>query len=124
MCRALEVNPSGYYRRRSRKPSDVAQEDERLLAKMEAVHAESRGIYSSPKVYRKLRQDGEAVNHKRVARLKRENGINADRARKFKRTTDSRHCLPVAENVLGRKFSTARPDDEVWASDITYIWTG
>jgi transposase InsO family protein len=122
MCRALEVSPAGYYGWRGRKPSARDDEDERLLEKIKAAHAESRGIYGSPKIHRKLRRDGEAVSHKRVARLMREHGIRAKRVKRYKRTTDSRHCSPVAENVLGREFSTARPD-EVWASDITYIWT-
>jgi transposase InsO family protein len=122
MCRALEVGASGYYGRRDRKPSARAAENERLMGKVEAAHAESRGIYGSPKVYRQLRREGERVNHKRVERLMRENGLRAKRAEKSKRTTDSRHDLPVAENVPARQFSPERPD-EVWASDITYVWT-
>lgn len=52
----------------------------------------------------------------------KEHGIKAKRVKKFTRTTDSRHSLPVAENVLERNFWVMRPD-EVWTSDITYIWT-
>ncbi len=122
MCRALEVGASGYYRWRGRKPSARAAGNERLVGKIGAAHADSRGIYGSPKVYRQLRREGERVNHKRVERLMRENGLRAKRAKKSKRTTDSRHDLPVAENVLARQFRAARPD-EVWASDITYVWT-
>jgi transposase InsO family protein len=122
MSRVFEVNPSGYYRWRRRKPSARAQENERLLAKIKAVHEESRRTYGSPKVYRQLQREGEAVNHKRVERLMRENELTAKRVKKLRRTTDSRHSLPVAENVLERNFSVARPD-EVWTSDITYLWT-
>ena len=122
MCCALEVSTAGYYRWRGRKPSARATEDERLAEKIKAAHAESRGIYGSPKIHRKLRRDGETVNHKRVARLMKEEGIKAKRVKKSKRTTDSRHNLPVAENVLARDFKATRPD-EVWASDITYVWT-
>ncbi len=122
MCRVFEVNPSGYYRWRRRKPSARAQENERLLAKIKAVHKESRRTYGSPKVYRQLRREGEPVNHKRVERLMRENELTAKRVKKLRRTTDSSHSLPVAENVLERNFSVARPD-EVWTSDITYLWT-
>jgi putative transposase len=122
MCRALDVSPAGYYRWRSRKPSARATEDERMVEQIKAAHVASRGIYGSPKIYRKLRREGEAVNHKRVARLMREYGIKAKRVKKSKRTTDSRHSLPVAENVLARDFKAAHPD-AVWTSDITYIWT-
>lgn len=122
MSRVLEVKASGYYAWRSRKPSARAKERERLLEKIKAVHEGSRRTYGSPKVHRKLRREGEPVNHKRVERLMRENGLKAKRVKKFRRTTDSRHALPVAENVLERRFSVARPD-QVWTTDITYIWT-
>jgi transposase InsO family protein len=122
MCRVLEVGASGYYRWRGRKPAARAAENKRLMEKIKVAHADSRGIYGSPKIYRCLRRDGEAVNHKRVERLMREHDLRAKRVRKIKRTTDSRHMLPVAENVLARQFSAARPD-EVWTSDITYVWT-
>lgn len=122
MSRVLEVNPSGYYAWRSRGPSARAQENERLLEKIKAVHEGSRRTYGSPKVHRKLRREGVAVNHKRVERLMRANELTAKRVKKLRRTTDSRHSLPVAENVLERRFSAARPD-QVWTTDITYIWT-
>jgi len=122
MSRVLEVGASGYYRWRGRKPSAREVENERLVEKIKATHAESRSTYGSPKIYRKLRQAGETVNHKRVARLMKKHGLKAKRVKKFKRTTDSRHSLPVAENVLARDFKTTRPDT-VWASDITYVWT-
>lgn len=122
MRRALEVSAAGYYRWRGRKPSQRATENEQLVAKIKSAHIESRGIYGSPKIHRKLRRDGERVNHKRVARLMKEHGIKAKRVKKSRRTTDSRHGLPVAENVLARQFRATRPD-EVWTSDITYIRT-
>lgn len=122
MLRVLEVGASGYYRWRSRQPSQRAKENERLLERIEAEHVASRGNYGRPKVYRKLRHDGETVNHKRVERLMKEHGIKAKRVKKFTRTTTSRHSLPVADNVLARNFSVARPD-AVWTSDITYVWT-
>src|SRR5205085_2044970 len=108
MSRVLDLNPSGYYAWRSRKPSARAQENERLLEKIKAVHKESRSTYGSPKVQRQLQREGEMVNHKRVERLMRDNNLTAKRVKKFRHTTDSRHSLPVAENVLERNFSVAR----------------
>jgi putative transposase len=123
MSRALDVSVAGYYRWRKRPPSARARENERLLTKITAIHAASRATYGSPKIYRRLRQQGEAVNHKRVARLMREHAIRAKRVEKFRAaTTDSRHSLPVAENVLDRKFTAAAPN-QVWTSDITYLGT-
>ena len=122
MCRVLDVGVSGYYGWRVCKPLSRAEENERLLEKIKAAHVESRAVYGSPKIYRLLRREGEAVNHKRVARLMKAHGIKAKMVNKSKRTTDSRHSLPVAENVLARDFTATRPD-AVWTSDITYIRT-
>lgn len=122
MPRALSVSPAGYYGWRGRKPSQRAEENELLAERINSAHVQSRGVYGSPKIDRLLRREGYRVNHKRVARLMREQGIKAKRVKKSKGTTDSRHSLPVAENVLARDFNAARPN-EVWASEITYIWT-
>ena len=52
----------------------------------------------------------------------RENGIRARHKRRYKATTDSKHDLPVAANLLGRNFTPVAPN-QVWTSDITYLWT-
>lgn len=92
------------------------------MGKIRLIHRESRNNYGSPKVHRRLRQEGELCNHKRVERLMREKGIRAKRVKKFKATTNSRHSDPVADNVLARAFRVSEPN-LVWVSDITYIWT-
>jgi transposase InsO family protein len=122
MCRALEVSRAGYYAWRGRKPSAREKESERLVGQIKVAQVKSRGIYGSPKIHRKLRRDGERVSRKRVARLIKEQGIAVRRVKKSRRTTDSRHSLPVADNVLARQFRAEHPD-EVWTSDITYVWT-
>lgn len=70
----------------------------------------------------KLREDGIAVGRHRVARLMRENGLNAVQRRRFKKTTDSAHGGPVAPNVLDQDFAADGPDQK-WGADISYIWT-
>ena len=122
MCRVLQVSPSGYYAWRSRGESERARSNRCLLVEIRAVHAESKRRYGSPKVHGELRARGFDCNEKRVARLMREDGLRAKRSRKFKATTDSRHDFPVAPNLLNREFEVSRPD-EVWVSDITYVWT-
>ncbi len=122
MCRVLEVGASGYYRWRSRQPSRRATENTRLLERITAEHAASRGLYGSPKVYRKLRHDGETVNHKRVERLVKEHGIKAKRLRSLPGQPIRATLRRKLPNVLERNFSVLRPN-EVWTSDITYIWT-
>lgn len=123
MCRMLSVSRSGYYAWLVRSESARSVDNRRMLAKIRAIHARSRKTYGSPRVYKKLRADGEICGEGRVARLMAANGIRAKQKRKFRVTTDSRHNLPVAENVLSRQFDVAEPN-RVWACDITYIPTG
>lgn len=122
MCRVLEVSTSGYYDWRHR-PAPSNRDDERVLVEIKAIHAASKRRYGSPRVHRTLRDRGIRCSEKRVARLMQEHGIRARRVRRFKATTDSKHTLPVAENVLERQFEVNLPNAR-WAADITYIWTG
>jgi putative transposase len=85
--------------------------------------ARSRGTYGSPRVVRDLREQGFLCGRHRVARLMRQTGLKATVRPLFRGTTDSRHTLPVARNLLARDF-TAPKVDVKWASDITYLWTG
>ena len=122
MCRVLEVSESGFYKWSKGYESKRAKQNAALLEKIKLIHKRSRMNYGCMKVYQQLRRSGEAVNYKRVERLMRENGIRAKRARRFRVTTSSKHKLGVAENVLERRFTVSKPN-EVWATDITYIWT-
>ena len=69
MCEVLEISTSGYYAWRDREPSDHAQKDEQLRAKIRRFHAESRGTYGVPRIHADLEEDGEHIGRKRVARL-------------------------------------------------------
>jgi putative transposase len=122
MCEVLGVSRSGYYDWVSRPESARAAEDRGLAAEIRASHEGSRGRYGSPRVHAELRAHGRRVGRKRVARLMRGMGLAARRKRRFRRTTDSAHALPVAPNLLGRDFAAAAPD-RVWLADLTYIWT-
>jgi transposase InsO family protein len=62
------------------------------------------------------------VGKKRVERLMRESGLEARRRRRFRCTTDSNHALPIAPNVLARRFD-AKPPNAAWVTDVTYIPT-
>lgn len=122
LCENLEVSRSGYYAWASRSASQHERDDERLQTKIRAIHAKSRQNYGSPRVHAALRAEGERTSRKRVARLMRENGLRGLQRRRFRRTTDSRHRLPVAENLVAQNFRTAKPN-QLWVGDITYIWT-
>ena len=120
MIEVLKVSPSGYYdwvRRKSKVPTETKRLE--LLQKIEEIHQGSRGTYGSPRVFKVLKGLGEKCSKSTVERLMKQNKIRAKTKRKFKVTTDSKHNLPVAPNILERNFSPANPN-EVWTSDLTY----
>jgi putative transposase len=122
-CDVLEVSRSGYYDWRGRPAGARARRREELVAKIEAVHRENRGVYGSPRVFRVLKARGEGVCENTVARVMNEQGIRAKAKKKYvPRTTDSTHDRPVAKNLLDRQFQAELPDQK-WAVDITYVPT-
>lgn len=122
MCRVLGVSRSGYYAHRRRPESRRSVENRRLLSRITTVHEKSRRTYGSPRVHRQLVTEGESCSKGRVERLMAANEIRAKQKRKFVVTTDSKHDLPVAANILEREFYVEEPN-RVWSSDITYIPT-
>ena len=124
MCRVLDVSESGYRAwKRGGKPVKKRLADAQMLALIQAIHAEFKGSYGSPRMVRELRARGYPASKERVERLMQENGIRAKHKRRFKVTTDSKHNLPVAPNLLERNFAPQAPN-QAWTSDITYLWTG
>ena len=123
MCTVLQVSISGYRAwNRGGKPDRKRLTDAQMLALIQAIHAEFKGSYGSPRMTRELRARGFAAGKERVERLMQENGIKAKHKRRFKVTTDSKHNLPIAPNLLERNFTPDAPN-RVWTSDITYLWT-
>lgn len=100
LCRVLEVSRAGFYAWSKRPESDRAIENRRLVTEIHAIHAESRQTYGSPRVHAELRARGHNVGKNRVARLMSENGIEARRKKRFRKTTDSRHAHPIADNIV------------------------
>jgi len=122
MTEVFGVSKSGYYAWRKRDTAAKEAKELALVRKIEEVHQGSRGTYGSPRVFRVLKGMGESCGKRRVEKLMKKNGIRAKTKRKFRVTTDSKHNLPVAPNLLERNFSPEKPN-QVWASDITYVWT-
>jgi putative transposase len=123
MCRVLQVSPSGYYASQSRSPSERARQDERLGLQIETVHEQSRGVYGSPRVGAQLRAQGTCVSTKRIARIMQEKGLRGRRRRRYRATTDSKHSVNIAPNLLMRDFTASGPD-KVWVTDVTAVFTG
>jgi transposase InsO family protein len=122
LCAALSISPAGFYAWRRRPPSARATDNGDLAAEIHRVFDESRGRYGAPRVHAELVARGRRASRNRVARLMREQGLRARRKRRFVPTTDSKHTMPVAPNVVARRFETNAPN-KVWVTDITYVWT-
>lgn len=127
-CEMLDVSPSGYFDwcaredASSRPGSPRRLSDEALLAHMRAIHAEVKGEYGWPRMHKELLARGVRVGKERVRHLMQQHGLRARRKRRFVVTTDSRHQLPVAPNLVQRHFNPPAPD-QLWSGDITYIAT-
>jgi putative transposase len=93
-----------------------------LSEQIKQIHQASRDTYGSPRIHASLVAQGFQVGRQRVVRLMAKLGICVRSQRKFKATTDSKHDLPIAENVLERDFKTTEPD-RAWVADMTYIQT-
>jgi len=124
LCRVVGASASGFYAWLRRRPGCRARDDDGLARRIAAIFAASRRTYGSPRVHAELRAQGVRVGRKRVERLMRAAGLAVPVSRRrVPRTTDSRHGLPVAPNLLGRRFAADRPD-AVWLADISYLPTG
>lgn len=122
MCRLLGVSSSRFYLWLSAPKSRRKIEDEKLTAKIVDIFQRSRKIYGSPRIHAALNKSGEKCGRNRVIKLMKQEKICSRVKRKFKVTTDSKHELPVASNVLERQFTRTKAND-AWVQDITYIPT-
>ena len=123
MCDALSVSASGYYAWRSRPASSREIANRGLLGDIQRVHAHHRERYGAPRIHAELRAEGQTVSRKRVERVMRRHGIRARAPRRYRVcTTDSKHSLPVAANLLDQNFAAEKPD-QIWLADITDLPT-
>jgi len=123
MCDALSVSPSGYYAWRSRPESPRKSANRVLLDDIQRIHARHRERYGAPRIHAELCAEGQTVGRKRIERMMRHHGIRARAPRRYRVcTTDSKHSLPVAPNLLDQNFVADRAN-QVWLADITYIPT-
>jgi transposase InsO family protein len=122
MCEVLKVSSSAYYAWRNGSSTKRIERELVLKSKIEAIYNCSQYTYGSPRVYVDLKKVQEKVSRSLVARVMRKYGFRSVHAKKFKVTTDSKHKLPVAENILNREFTATRPAEK-WVSDLTYVYT-
>jgi len=120
--RVLSVSAGGYYAWLGRPLSKWAKEEARLEVEIRAADRRTRQVYGAEKLQHDLAAHGIRVGICRIKRIRRRLGIRCKQKRKFKATTNSKHTLPVADNILGQQFKVAAPN-KVWVSDITYVPT-
>jgi putative transposase len=120
--RVLSVSAGGYYAWLGRPLSKWAREESRLEVEIRAADKRTRQVYGAEKLQHDLAEHGILVGICRIKRIRRKLGIRCKQKRKFKATTNSKHTLPVAENILGQQFKVTAPN-KVWVSDITYVPT-
>jgi putative transposase len=118
----LKVSASGYYAWVDRPPSQRERENLRLELEIKAADRRTRQTYGPERLQHDLAEHGVQVGVCRIKRIRKKLGICCKQKRKFKATTNSRHKLPVAENLLNQQFKVSEPNS-VWVSDITYVPT-
>jgi putative transposase len=122
MSRVFDVSASGYYAWIERPPSKRAREEARLEVEIKAAHKRTRQTCGPERLQHDLAEHGVQAGVCRIKRIRKKLGIRCKQTKKYTVTTDSRHTLPVAENLLDQQFEAAMPNS-VWVSDITYIPT-
>lgn len=123
LCSALGVSRSGFYEWLSRPESRHAARDQELLRSIRALHLKSRQAFGAYKTWQVLNREGVICGRHRVARLRRQNGIEALRRRRFRIMAEHRQMAPPAPNLLKQNFMVSQPN-RIWAGDMTVVATG
>ena len=120
ICSVMQVSRSGYYAWRKSEKSSRQQKNESLIPIVQAAHKKSKGTYGARRIAKEIIACGSPCGRYKAGTLMKMAGVAAKQKKKFKVTTDSKHHLPVAPNLLNRQFEVKNPD-KVYVSDITYI---
>lgn len=122
LCTTMQVHRSGYYSYLKTTANLSDPEETILLAEVNELHKESSKSYGTRRMAKGLQAKGHKVGRYRARSLMNKAGIVCKQRRRFRVTTNSDHCYPIAKNVLNREFTTTVPN-RVWVADITYLWT-
>jgi putative transposase len=125
MCRVLGVSRSGFYAwlaRQAQPPGPREMANQQLIVVIVREFEHSRRTYGAPRIHAALAAAEVPCSRKRVAKLMQRSGLVARAKRGRKVTTNSKHELPIAPNVLAQQFVAERPRQK-WLADITYIAT-
>lgn len=122
LCGLLSVQRSAFYDWQAQPAKVIGADELALRRRMKALFAASRGSLGSRMMRENLRGEGFEIGRERVRRLMKQLNLQVKRKRRYQVTTDSKHTLPVARNVLNRDFSPSAPN-QAWATDITFVWS-
>ena len=115
----MNVSRAGYYAAQKKTKSTTVCA---TTVQLKSAFAESQQTFGSRRLLTEMHKKGIQIGRHKVLRLMREAGLVPVWKKKFVNTTDSKHALPIAENVLNRRFNPAEPN-RAWAADITYVRT-
>lgn len=122
LCKVMMVSRSGYYDYLRAKPSTRSLLQQKLLVEVKTIAAESRYSCGKRTIAKNLQARGYVIGVYAAKTLMKKAGIHCKQRRRYCVTTDSKHQLPIAENVLNRQFQVKKPN-RAWVGDITYVWT-
>ena len=122
MSEVFKITRSSYYAWLKRPKSKQWKENAYLSERIRTIHNETKQRYVSPRITAELRSEGFNCSKNRIASLMKKQGITAKTKRRYKVTTNSKHKLPVAENLVQMQFNPEKKNS-LWTTDITYIWT-
>ena len=121
MCKVMNVSRSGYYKWKKPEHHEQKNRKAKVMERITFHFHDSKQRYGSPKITRKLWEEGIELSERTVSLYMKKLGLRSCISKKFKvQTTDSNHDLPIAPNVLDQKFTVEKPN-QVWVADITYI---
>ncbi len=122
VCALLALNRSSLYRHKQAKPKQTSEHEQYIVQRICAIFKMSGQNYGSRRIQQALHAENMMIGRYKVRRIMRQQNLKTTWTRAFIRTTDSKHHLKVADNVLDQDFN---PDvqNKAWVADITYIWT-
>ena len=122
LCQIVGVSRSGYYAWCTRPLSPRAVANAQLVEHLQRLHRQSKARYGAIKLWQALRQAGISCGRHRVARLRRQHGLTAQRTRRFRVMLERHEFAPPAPNRLHQQFVAPAPN-RIWAGDLTAIAT-
>jgi transposase InsO family protein len=122
-CRVLGVRRQGYYHyRRYTENKPVDPEHQEMLEWIQILAKASDDTYGSRRMKKAMNYLGYLISRSKARKLMKEANVAVRHRKKYKVTTNSNHKQPVFENLVQRQFEVPQTD-QVYAADVTYIWT-